>query len=369
MPFYIQIRHPRRGFKPQERLRTAKRLLKLRKQLKTEIPPKTINDTLLLATWNLRDFGKEDRLKESFFYIAEIISAFDIVGLQEIGDNLEPMEEVMDILGNRYKFIVTDTTKGDEGNERLGFVYDSRKVTFQDVAGEVVLPKDELLLGKRQFARTPFIAAFQARWFKFMVCNVHILYGNDRSLDSRISEIAGIARFVMDRAKKARKGKKKGYNYILLGDFNIIGPKHDTMISLLKAGFDSLEELAKPTTVGKEKKHYDQIVFKPQPDELELGPGLIPDKRSRKKAGVFDYYNVVFTENDYEIYQEYLDKDNVEGKTPEQIKNYFTRWWRTWQMSDHLPKWVELQIDFSDRYLEHRRDEITEKIKKKKKRS
>lgn len=373
MPFYIQIRHPRRGFKLEERLRAAESLLKLRKQLHTEIPAKTINDTLLLATWNLRNLTSRNRIKESYFYIAEIISAFDIVALQEIGDNLEPTEEVMDILGGSYKYIVTDTTEGNEGNkERLGFVYDTRKVSFQDIAGEVVLPKAELMKGGRQFARTPFLVAFQARWFKFVLCNVHILFGKsskERPLEDRIAEIDAIAKFVVHRAKKRRTGEKKGYNYILLGDFNIVAPNHETMLPLKNAGFVIPKELEKPSTPSG-VKHYDQIAFKPQPDELALGPGILLAHGKVKKegvnAGVFDYYKSVFTNEDYSIYLDYF-KERAGGKTDSELKNYYKRYWRTYQMSDHLPKWVELQIDFSDRYLEHRRDEITEEIKKKKK--
>ena len=39
---------------------------------------------------------------------------------------------------------------------------------------------------------------------------------------------------------------------------------------------------------------------------------------------------------------------NTEHTLPEKL---FTGSWRTFQMSDHLPLWVELKIDFSDQYL------------------
>jgi hypothetical protein len=29
---------------------------------------------------------------------------------------------------------------------------------------------------------------------------------------------------------------------------------------------------------------------------------------------------------------------------------YFSKW-RTWQISDHMPMWIELRTDFSDAYL------------------
>ena len=40
----------------------------------------------------------------------------------------------------------------------------------------------------------------------------------------------------------------------------------------------------------------------------------------------------------------------AEEEREEKRKKY--RDWRTYQMSDHLPMWVELRIDFGDDYLE-----------------
>ena len=31
---------------------------------------------------------------------------------------------------------------------------------------------------------------------------------------------------------------------------------------------------------------------------------------------------------------------------------YYADDWRTWQMSDHLPMWVQLKVDFTEAYLE-----------------
>ena len=42
---------------------------------------------------------------------------------------------------------------------------------------------------------------------------------------------------------------------------------------------------------------------------------------------------------------------SVPNTTHTTEKEYFTGVWRTHQMSDHLPLWVELKIDFSDQYL------------------
>ncbi|MDR1725233.1 MAG: hypothetical protein LBR28_02445, partial [Bacteroidales bacterium] len=82
MPYY----HPLKYLNKAERLRTTENLLKLRSQLDRDIPQKTATDTLLLATWNIREFG-DNRRKESLYYIAEIVSRFDLVAVQEVSSN------------------------------------------------------------------------------------------------------------------------------------------------------------------------------------------------------------------------------------------------------------------------------------------
>ena len=110
------------------------------------VPPKDTDATLLLATWNIRDFGKNkgygDRTLEPLHYMAQIISGFDLVALQEITDDLSLFKDLMDILGRNWEFIATDVT----GNqERMVFVYDTRKVHFRSIVGEITLLEDELI--------------------------------------------------------------------------------------------------------------------------------------------------------------------------------------------------------------------------------
>ena len=83
------------------------------------IPPKTVDPTLLLATWNIREFGgtkSDGREKEPLFYIAEIMSRFDMIAVQEVRDNLDALEELMTILGGWWKYLVSDVTLGAQGN-------------------------------------------------------------------------------------------------------------------------------------------------------------------------------------------------------------------------------------------------------------
>jgi hypothetical protein len=121
--------------------RAIDRLLALRAGLAQDVSSKNKQTSFHLATWNIRDFGGHrlnpgPRLPESLLHIAEIISAFDLVAIQEINENMAEFQTVMRLLGPQWDYIVTDQS----GNfERLGFIYDKRKIGFRSVAGEVVL--------------------------------------------------------------------------------------------------------------------------------------------------------------------------------------------------------------------------------------
>jgi endonuclease/exonuclease/phosphatase family metal-dependent hydrolase len=349
MPFYS----PLRKLPDEDRRRTVAGLQALRRQARdTGIPDRTLKDTLLLATWNIRDFGNEDkrarngldqpgpRLEESYYYIAEIIANFDLVAIQEV-NSLEALQRVIRILGPSWDYMTTDISPGKAGNEeRMTFVFDTRKVRFQKIAGQIVTDQ------RQQFVRPPYYAAFQSGWFKFSLCTVHILYGDYQDTTARIAEIDEIAGFLAARAKRT------GENIILLGDFNILSHDDATFAPLNKHGWtvpiDHLSNME--GTMG-----YDQIAFKLKEGTVRMGP-------HQPNSGVFDPYRSVFREADWEAYyaiaaatgrpmtswdatMRWPSNDRVLSR-----EEYFQQW-RTWQISDHMPLWLELQIDFTDEYL------------------
>ena len=56
-------------------------LLELRSRIeKGGIPSSKLDETLNLATWNIREFGKKTRSEAAIHYIAEILSQFDLIG-------------------------------------------------------------------------------------------------------------------------------------------------------------------------------------------------------------------------------------------------------------------------------------------------
>jgi endonuclease/exonuclease/phosphatase family metal-dependent hydrolase len=348
MPMYWQLKH----WKSDDRERTIDHISALRKHIARTVPRRTASDTLLLATWNVRDFdsnkfGQGPRLAESFHYVAEVIAAFDLVAMQEVNEDMRPFEKVMDLLGPSWRYIATDITEGPSGNgERMVFLFDSNKVQFKHIAGEIVLPKSSLVSGEHQFARSPFLVRFQSGWFKFNLCTVHLYYGDTsgEGYERRVAEIDAIAKFLKKRADD------EGQNYILLGDMNVVSPEDDTMKALKKHRFilpadltlDN-NELRWVSNMGGDK-HYDQIAFLVRKDELELAS-------SQNNAGVLNYYKAIYTEDEAETYYPLCKANGKWPTTPAKRKTYFAKEWRTWQMSDHLPLFVELRIDFTDKYL------------------
>lgn len=353
MPFYQNIKANTTDGK-----RTLDRLLKLRAKLQSEIPEKHLESNLIIASWNIREFDSPaygDRVEECFYYIAEIVSKFDVIAIQEVRQDLKALKKLMSILGNHWQYIVTDVTEGSQGNsERLAFLFDTRKVKFGGLAGEVVLPaletkdpetKQTVYQPVTQLARTPFMCGFKAGWTNFILSTVHILYGSSAANDpDRIKEITNIAQML---AKKAAGKYEWSGNFILLGDFNIYSPADETYSAIAKAGFEIPQQLQNLPSNALKNKFYDQIAFKVIPDQFE----------TTGKAGVFNYYEVVFTDEDETVYVPLMGEayNTTEAGTARKDKSvYYKTYWRTYQMSDHLPMWVEIKIDHTDAYLQNK---------------
>ena len=75
--------------------RTAKRFLQLRFMLRESGIPEKCNQTLLLATWNIREFDSPaygERSLEAMYYIAEICSHYDLIAIQVVLEDLNGLK-------------------------------------------------------------------------------------------------------------------------------------------------------------------------------------------------------------------------------------------------------------------------------------
>lgn len=353
MPVYSPIR---RWMDGAEKARTAERLLALRRKLASEITDRVGRSSLLIATWNLRDFdtnrlGHGHRLRESFYYIAEMISAFDLVVLQEVGRNLDALELVTSILGESWDYFATGAVEVRAGREeRVAFVYRQDKIRFRKVAGEVVLPAGQMTAPRDadgesfeglplQFVRAPFMAAFEAGTVRLNFCVLHLRHqrGSKTSLQRHAAELDALARFFRDKQDRERE------DYILVGDFGVACPSELVAKALERAGFDTPEQIGRKRAHLDGEKYYDQIALRMRKDCLEPG-----------NAGTFRHFDAVFRDNDddFAAYAELMPEERANDLWNGGPRGYYAQQWRTWQISDHQLLWVELKVDFSDHYLD-----------------
>ena len=209
----------------------------------------------------------------------------------------------------------------------------------------VDLPSNGLAGNNLQFARTPSLVAFQSGWLKLMLCTVHIYYGQGKKgMARRNQEIRKLTKFLSKRAQSENDSDADSF-FIALGDFNIVGRDHVTWESLHSDGFQVPEALARipeGSNVARDKL-YDQIAFWQAPQANPAANTFL----DAGNAGIFDYYKHVFRIGEDDPNQE--DEGAYVASVP---SNTTYKEWRTYQMSDHLPMWIELRIDFGDDYLQ-----------------
>src|SRR3954452_19791498 len=147
------------------------------------IPAKRPRRNILIGTWNLREFGglteqwlskPRDVPKRDLFSIraiAEVVRRFDVVARQEVQRDIKALRFLLRVLGPKWAFILTDVTEGGRGqNERLAFLFDTRRAKPSGLACELVVPQDVLQSNRRvkagamdrQFARTPYAVSFES---------------------------------------------------------------------------------------------------------------------------------------------------------------------------------------------------------------
>src|SRR5947208_16440037 len=75
---------------------------------KAAIPSSKLDETLNIATWNIREFGKKARSAAAIHYIAEILGQFDLISIAELRDNLTDLALYIMMLGPTCRGIYSD---------------------------------------------------------------------------------------------------------------------------------------------------------------------------------------------------------------------------------------------------------------------
>jgi len=302
----------------------TKELANIEQWAKKRAVPKKKPDNVLAATWNLTNFGVQDRQDDHLRMMAAIIRLFDVVAVQEVADDLTDFRKLLGFLGDNWDAVYSDIGGNDE---RLGFIYDTARATRKGLAAELVIKGDfsiEVVTeGKKKtftdFNRNPYMVNFEAGGFDFTLVAVHLYQALELV---RAAEAEAVSKWAAGRADKKFPPCE---DIIVLGDFNMkvwaVGdrtydelvthglslPKHDT-------------EFASGSNLAGDG-FYDAVSFVPKKTADNYGG----------KTGVFDFDNAVFPKEWKKV-----------AKGTDSEKKVFKDYLR-YYIADHRPLWVEFK--------------------------
>lgn len=288
---------------------SAKVLREMQDRIKAlNLPSSELDESILVASWNIRAFGQGKRTPLALHLIAEIIGQFDLVSVVELRENLGDLSTVLKYLGPYWSVVYSDVTEDYGGNwERLAFVYDKRAVQFSGLAGSGIPPRKrvgEEYIGAESFWRPPYSAAFCSGSFDFVAIAAHLRWGDSQT--ARLDEIRRFAEWV---DFKMRRNKTVDTDIIVFGDFNTETPEMHA--ALLSKGFKMPTALVDIKTTLAQQQHYDHILHNPE---------FL--KSFTNEGGVCK----LFSEDDAHWFG--VSRANL-----------------SFQLSDHFPIWAKVMVD------------------------
>ncbi|MCW5631806.1 MAG: endonuclease/exonuclease/phosphatase family protein [Rubrivivax sp.] len=304
----------------------AKGLLVLKDRIEAaKIPSSKLDETFNLATWNIREFGRKPRTQAAIHYIAEILGQFDLIGVVELRDDLRDLRRVLDVLGPYWRAVYSDAVLDAGGNrERVAYVYDKRQIVFNGMASAAFprrTKKGTEWIPEFNWWRPPYVASFKSGNFDFVVVTTHIRWGDSEA--GREPELRALAQWVADKKALFEKDKRAfdDQDLFAMGDFNIPSVKSKLFSAVTSMGLMVPSALAKSDLGSnlKKDKRYDQILHLPHYPE-----------NFTNKGGVVDFF-----------------AGNHKPLFPALTKDAFS-----YQMSDHLPLWIQVNTDVDERRLD-----------------
>lgn len=286
-----------------------------------QIPVKT-GGHLLLATWNIANLGLQQRRESDLRLLAEIITWFEMVTVQEVNENSDGLVALHALLPNAWRLLFSDAA--GKTQERIAFLYDSDKVELLELVGQVNVPPRDLskvkISGITQkftgFDRDPYLASFKAKSFRFTLVSVHLFFGSESKVDveRRSLETLAVARW-------ADLERTSDWCYcddiIVLGDFNLPKPADNPVYkALVGKGLKLPNHTSEVGSSIASDNHYDQIAFFPGNTMSDF----------TGKMNVFDFDGCLFR-----------------GLWESRPKKDFLAYMR-YYISDHRPLWAQFKI-------------------------
>lgn len=299
----------------------------LRAHRRARTIPARAKDRLLIASWNLANLGLQDRTPRDYALLAEIISWFDLVAVQEVVENLRGLRRLMRHLPSQWVAIFTDRSGN---NERLAYLYRADRMKHGELLGEInLLPSEKRRVRVKgvetvfeDFSRAPALCSFQMNNFRFTLGNVHVYFGeaSGPKFQRRLLEVMALAVYAKQRQFELTRYDS---NLMLIGDFNTprAEPTDPIYAALIAGGMVPPQALHRTLVGGRKmglERAYDQLM-------------MFPSTRLKSRAikGVFDWDEVLFASL-------WDQKDRA------QKRKYFE--YVRYHISDHRPLWVCLRV-------------------------
>lgn len=275
------------------------------------VPRTAAGNSIVLATWNVRELGRARRSEAAVRATAAIIRPFSLLSLVELRRDTTDFDRVLAILGPSYRALYSEPLDDPAANdERACFVYDTRVVQHTGLVSVVQARRKRI--GTEYVTphwwRPPYMAGFRAGEVDLVVATAHVRWGATEG--GRLAEIEALAAWADAHARRTERGA----SLVLAGDLNVPDIESPLYRALVARGLTMPKALlgAHGTNLAANKR-YDQILHLPALAE-----------RFTERAGVLDFY-----------------RGDHRGLLPgaRTTKEAMTR-----QLSDHLPLWAELRV-------------------------
>ncbi|MEM9098675.1 MAG: hypothetical protein AAGC79_09120 [Pseudomonadota bacterium] len=235
--------------------------------------PERRADSLLMATWNIRKFGKADgHTEKAREFYAHFACRCDLIAIQEIMDDMFSLRDLRDrmqelVPSADYRILCSDVTgKGLDGyglGERLAFIFDQNRIRHTEIASDISFDRrdvvqnvnnalDELRNSVRaetgpgtfldqavdffnwatgwtgfnptkmnhffDYIRAPHFATFEVmgrgNTYEVAIANAHLHYGKPKQ---REKEFLALLEWIFQRAKRGTDAPIT----MILGDLNL----------------------------------------------------------------------------------------------------------------------------------------------------
>ena len=217
---------------------------------------KSCSPNITIASFNIRKFSDNSRTDEELKQIAEVLSEFDLIAVQEVLGDPIILNRTVEMLPG-YDFIVSEEV-GNIQKERYAFIFNDKVKPISE--GKTYYDKFD------NFIREPYYASFRAGEFDFKIITVHIIYG-DRASDrtGEMKQIANVYEYYQE--------KDSENDLILTGDFNT-QPTQDNFDYIWAIPDVNVAIQEGKSTIGKTGNLYDNIIFDSNTDEYTRLSGI-----------------------------------------------------------------------------------------------